>query len=327
LFVLPLAWLDYRWAFLVWNLVGLVVLAATVRLVVRELGWSLDPTAVLLLVAALMAWSPLWNVVEHGQSGLVLLGLLAVGWRALRRRGEVHAGIALGTATALKVHPGLLLLYLVLTRRWCAFVVATATILVLIGLTTAIAGADAWTRFATLGLPELRRWWPDWKGVSLTAFVTRLLMPDERSIPIVRSPELAGALIVVGTLAVLGVTALMCKRDRAGLDRGFALVTTAALLVSTVAWPHYFVVLLLPLALVLGKPPARDRRWLAGLVVCWLLMNVPQAQMAARLIGTGPASAPFVLTVLSANFYGLAGFFVWQVQAWRRAAPARSPSP
>jgi alpha-1,2-mannosyltransferase len=319
LLALPLAGLDYRTALLVWNLVGLALFAATIRLVARELGWSPERSTLLIGVALLMAWVPLWDVVEHGQSGLVVLGLLAVGWRALRRDADVTAGIALGTAAALKIYPGLLLVYLLLAGRRRAVAVAAVTVLVLAGVVVAIAGPSAWTRFAALGLPELRRWWPNWMGVSLTGFATRLFMPDEKTMPLVRSPAVAAVVVAGGTLAALAATAAACARDRANLDRAFALVTTLSLLVSTVAWPHYFVVLLLPLAIVLSVPPPVDRAMLGGLVVTWLLMNVPQVPIAMRVVGAGPAPPLFALTVLSANFYGLAGFLVWQLLAWRRA--------
>jgi hypothetical protein len=74
----------------------------------------------------------------------------------------------------------------------------------------------------------------------------------------------------------------------------------------------------LPLALVLAAPPPADRAMLGALAATWLLMNVPQVPIAMRVVGAGPASPLFALTVLSANFYGLAGFFAWQVVAWRR---------
>src|SRR5204862_550413 len=60
LFALPLAGLDYRAALLAWNLIGLAILVATIRLVVRELGWSPERSTVLIGVALLMAWVPLW---------------------------------------------------------------------------------------------------------------------------------------------------------------------------------------------------------------------------------------------------------------------------
>ena len=321
--VLPLAWLDYRQAMLVWNLVSLALLAATIRLVVRELEWSPERSTVLVGVALLMAWVPLWDVVEHGQSGLVMLALIAVAWRALRRGADVEAGIALGAAAALKLYPGLLVVYLLLVGRRRAVVAAAVTVLALAGIVTAIAGPSAWTRFVALGLPELRRWWPNWMGVSLTGFAARLFMPDEKTVPLVWSPAVAAVLIAVGTLAALAATVVSCARDRANLDRAFALVTTLSLLVSTVAWPHYFVVLLLPLALVVHASPPLDRTMLTALVATWALMNVPQVPIAMRVIGAGPASPLFALTVLSANFYGLTGFFIWQLAAWRRATHSR----
>jgi nucleoside-diphosphate-sugar epimerase len=230
LVALPLAGLDYRTALLVWNLVGLAILVATIRLACAIAG---RPRARLDRGRA-----------AHGLGSAVgrrraRAERAAPGFRRRLARtpdADVVAGIALGPA-ALKVHPGLLLVYLS-CRALARGHVAAATVLALAGAVVAIAGPSAWTRFVAFGLPELRRWWPNWMGVSLTGFATRLFMPDEKTIPLGRSPAVAAVLVAGGTLAALGAAAASCARDRANLDRAFALVTTLSLLVSTVAWPH-----------------------------------------------------------------------------------------
>ena len=77
-------------------------------------------------------------------------------------------------------------------------------------------------------------------------------------------------------------------------------------------------------ALIADVLAACRRAWTVAaafsLAINLLLLSVPQVQMATRLAGSGPASAALSLTILSANFYGLAGFFAWQVRDWRRAA-------
>jgi hypothetical protein len=71
---------------------------------------------------------------------------------------------------------------------------------------------------------------------------------------------------------------------------------------------------------VLAASPPVDRAMLGALAATWVLMNVPQVPIAIRLIGAGPAS-PLCRDVPA--FYGLAGFFLWQLVAWRRATVSR----
>jgi len=65
------------------------------------------------------------------------------------------------------------------------------------------------------------------------------------------------------------------------------------------------------------------RVWSIGLVAGWILMDVPQKELAVTMLGEGPASPSASLTFVPVAFYGLVTFFVWQALAWN-AEPQRT---
>src|SRR5436190_1420035 len=89
--------------------------------VVRHRGWSRWFT---LAVAAAFAaaFEPMRETVNFGQVNMLLLALVAGDLLLLVRGGRRWAGVLIGLATAIKLTPGLFILYLLLTRRYRAAV-------------------------------------------------------------------------------------------------------------------------------------------------------------------------------------------------------------
>ena len=228
--------------------------------VARRRGWSRWFT---LAVAAAFAaaFEPMRETVNFGQVNMLLLALVAGDLLLLVRGGRRWAGVLIGLATAIKLTPGLFILYLLLTRRYRAAVTASVT-------------AAAATLFAAAVIPDAsREFWTDalWNtsrigsqsfisNQSLNGFVARL-DPTEPS----------KALWLVLALAALGVWAWRIRRAVAVRDEfgGLALTGVAGCLVSPITWIHHLVWLLPALALLFDRAmdsslPARRRwRWLA----------------------------------------------------------------
>lgn len=134
--VLPLAPLDYGWAWLAWIVTTGLLLAAAV--------WTVLPRGV--AVVAVLAAPPVLLTASVGQNGLLVAALFAWTFALLDRR-PAAAGLALGLLT-IKPQFGLLLpLLLVLTGRWRAFAVAAAVALGAMGLAWAAFGTEAWLAF------------------------------------------------------------------------------------------------------------------------------------------------------------------------------------
>src|SRR5439155_1659949 len=100
-------------------------------------------------VALVVSW-PFLFAVKVGQVGPFLLLVFAAGWRWLDRPAVVGAVTALGAA--IKLQPGLLVVWLALTRRWLGLAAAIVVGGVIAVITTVVVGPGAWSDVVTLTL-------------------------------------------------------------------------------------------------------------------------------------------------------------------------------
>ncbi len=226
-------------------------------------GWSLAALPrdrwrpVLLAVAAVAV--PLNRNFEDLNLNAILLALLVAAAADLAQGREARSGMWIGAATALKVFPGLLLIYLAYRRQWRG-VAAGATVAA--GLTV-----GALLPYGVPGaLRALGRWVANGASTGWT------LLGSNQSLAALTArlglPPLAVALLDLACLA-LAFTALRRPKVANPAFEELAVVMLAAVLLSPIAWVHYFllalpawvVALRLPLA-VRAAPP-----WRAALIV------------------------------------------------------------
>ena len=280
---------DYRAAAWAWTAVGAVVLLATVMAIARAEGLTdrirramgLGPW---LLVAAAIGFPPVVGELVLGNVHLLLLGLLGLAWLGIRGgtvRGERIAGVAIGVAVVIKVFPGILLLWLLLTRRWqgAAFVVVgvVATTLVTLPFTGTQPWLDYPTVLANLAAPADTRdtlaptvWLAEWIGF------------------------LPARLIVTGA----GLLLVAWSALRLTTRMSFTVAVLVSILVAPALYHHYLAILVLPFLLLLagGRPIA----WLA---VAYLLMSGGEQTALGDLswiVNRGfPTAGALVLLVLA----------------------------
>jgi hypothetical protein len=254
---------DYRAAAWVWTTIGALILVATVLALWRSerLG---DRFPILagrgrwLLVAAAFAFPPVVGELVLGNVHLLLLGLLTFAWLGIRRgdaRGEWAAGAAVGIAAVIKVFPGVLLLWFLLSGRYRAaagFVIgAGAVALVALPFT----GLEPWLQYPAV-----------LANLSAPADTIDTLAPT-----VWLAPQLgftaARVLVTVAGLALLTWSAFDVEPGSSGTARSFALAVTVAVLVAPAVYQHYLALLVLPLILGLsaGVP-------LPALALAYLLM-------------------------------------------------------
>ena len=100
-----------------------------------------------IVLLAGLSW-PFLYAIKLGQVGPLLFLLMAVGWRWMDRGPVLGLSGALGAA--IKIQPGLILAWALLTRRWAAFVTGAVVLAVLALAATLVAGFGAWTDFLSL---------------------------------------------------------------------------------------------------------------------------------------------------------------------------------
>jgi alpha-1,2-mannosyltransferase len=314
LLMLPMAYLP-------WPMVVVVSVAGTMLATALVLWWLVDPIArragwtrwYALAVALLLAVAsePLRETVDFGQVNMLLLFLVAADLLRLTGRGSRWGGVGIGLATAIKLTPGIFIVYLLVTGRWRAAAVASGTAAAAT-LTAAALAPNASREFWTTAL-----WDTDRVGSlafisnqSLRGMVARL-DPAEPS-------TLAWLVLVVATLAV------WAHRSRAAVTAGdeatgLALTGIVGCLVSPVTWVHHLVWLLPALVLLVDNAYAapagsRRRRRLLGFAVFAYLL------LASRLVWVWERDFSGALGFLGSNAY------VWISLALLIWLPLRHPA-
>ncbi|MFC4145416.1 glycosyltransferase 87 family protein [Micromonospora mangrovi] len=321
-------------AYLPWAAAITVSVAATVVVSVVLLRWLVDPVArrvgwtrwfalaVALCLAA--AFEPMRETVNFGQVNMLLLFLVAVDLLRLLPAGNRWAGVGIGLATAIKLTPGVFIVYLLVTRRFRAAFTAMGAAAGA-SLLAAALFPDASREFWTAALWNTDR-------VGELAFVSNQSL---RGVVARLHPEhpstLAWLVLVLLTLAV------WAWRSRAAVavgDEATGLALTGAMmcLVSPVTWVHHLVWLIPGLILLVDNGMAapagsRRRRVLLGAAI------VGYAFLISRIVWAWEKDFTGVDGFLGSNTYvwiSLALLLGLPIRRWatpEAAGPGRAPEP
>jgi alpha-1,2-mannosyltransferase len=257
--------MSYQLAWWAWAAFSLVCWAASLWLLIRELlrgefGRQLRQSIWWpVFLAALINFPPVLVHVTWGQLQLPLLLLLTLAWLCLRRERPGAAGVLIGLTIALKLFPLLLLLPLLVQRRWRCIAAALGTAALVLGLSFAVVGWDQTVFYMTKVLPEVSSQKELYDNYSIAISMKLWL-----------SATFPRDLVATGLrLVFLSLVALAALRRPRAADLGLALGVTALFWVPPVVWSHYFVLAYLPLFDALTRAP---RRLLAGVIVAYFLI-------------------------------------------------------
>ncbi|HEU5190899.1 MAG TPA: glycosyltransferase family 87 protein [Methylomirabilota bacterium] len=323
LILLPLAPLPGRWALVVWGIVSLACLGLSLHLIAREAGVVLTPWRRRLVVLGLLSFAGFGAVAVTGQVSFVLLLPMTLAWIRARRGSWAEAGVYLGLVMSVKPFLGIFLPYLVLRRRLDALgaTLGAAAGAFLLGL--GIFGWDA-HRSWIAGLSAVTWEWVA-MNASLLGFLKRVLAPSAYYAPLFDAPGLIGPiwLLLSAAVGVVSLTIAATDSSARTVDRGFAVLLFAALLISPLGWTYYWWLALGPMValvaawnpLAQGTTLSSTARWRRAL----LLVAVP------GLLWPLPATVAFQpnpwATALTGSAYFWATLALWAalIADWRLA--------
>jgi hypothetical protein len=216
-----------------------------------------------------------------------------------------------------------------------------AAFLALTVLAAVLLGVDCYRDYLTV-LSTLGKFRTYWINLSLAGFWHKLFNSQgSHVIPLWQNPALAWTGTLLSDALVTGATAWFIWRSRSLRERdlSFALTIIALVLVSPLAWDHYFTLLFLPLVLLwLSAPPGPPRVafWLL-LIALWLptlfFWRLAIRGITQRGWMTMTATPRQAVTVLSMQTYILLALFVFTILVIRRLqregeeAPGNGPKP
>lgn len=310
---LPLGRLPYSTAFLIWNIASLLMAAAAAVLTLR-MEFGKDASWRWLVMLTLLLGNPLLQTVSMGQlTACLLLLVTATAWAEANRRHAL-AGALVGTAAALKIFPGFLFLYFLLQRRWSALLAGAGALIAWHTATFVLFGADTYADWYRESLPEVLLYRDTWLNYSATGFWYKLFdASSKQSMPVWHSPltaQIGSLLSFVTVVAIAGYACLRARGNRHASRAAFALCITAMVVATPIAWDHYFLLLMPPIAHLAGTLPRRSIRRLPfqlGLFVLWLNPIVFYGialNKSSQLLSTAS-----LVTIVSWPFYGLVTLF------------------
>ena len=314
----PLSPLSLPTAYLVWNILTLIVVGAAIWLILGTVGVHRDWLRVVLTGVAMVAsigLLPLTYNLVVGQINPLIMLLVVLDFRKPNARWK---GVGAGVAAGLKVTSLMFIAYYLLTKRWAAARNATLTFLAMVAIGFVARGSDSakfWTGLlfnpARVGGEQITA------NQSLSGLLARLTH---------HTTVQGWWLPVLAVVAVFGLAMGVLAYRRGADFLGMLLVAVTMLLVSPISWEHHwmFIVPLL-LWLLAWSWHSRAVLPLAGAAALALVF----ATRWYMDFGVLPNPvAPMDLNAwqqLTASGMTIAGLlFLLSFPLWRRAVPAES---
>jgi Glycosyltransferase family 87 len=280
----PLTYLSIGHAFALWSAVNFALLLGAVGLLFTIVKPISRP---MLFGTAALMYGPVTDALYWGQAEVVIFFLLTLVLWAMYNHRDVFCGVILGIAVLLKVYPVLFLGYFVICRRKA--VVTSACLTIGVGVLVSLAVFGMPINLASL--QQIRTYggetfWTYRVDFSLGAMISRSvwLVAGHDLTPFVERTRIA-AVYVAQLLVVLAtiygtVVALRQKRERLA----FGLWVAAIVLINPLVWFHHLMLLLIPLALMIGEPFVGSVALKLGaasycfaalaLMVCWIRWGI-----------------------------------------------------
>jgi len=239
-------------------IVNVVLLGLVCYLGCRLAGLHGRDTLVPVLVfTAVATWSePIFTTFAYGQINLLLLALVL--WDFTLPESSRWRGVGTGIAAGWKVTPGILIVYLVITKRWRAAITSALTFLGTMLFSGIFDWHDTW-RYWTHYLFQLSRVGHVENPVNQTVRGFAVRAGGSLHVP-------TWVVAIIGVVLIVGLVIARLAFLRFGDAWGLPAAAVTGLLVSPISWSHHWV-WALPIAIVLW---AQTRRWLYAAIAIFM---------------------------------------------------------
>lgn len=278
----------------------------------REFGW-LD------IAASLILFRWIWSGWGHGQLALPLLALVLLVIHFEREGRDCAAAVVLAVAGSFKLFPLFIGLIFLKPVRWRPILILAVVTVGLHLLPAARIGFDRYLEilnggFLGVALPEADSQRTFWDNRSPVAVAFRLMAIDSNTCH--RVALLAWMIICAGLLVRI-------PRPARGEDQAWLAFLVASLpLVTPVAWPHYFTLLMFPVSvLVAGATGSTASRFVSRFALGAAAVSFYVGTSA--LVGTTTAAA---LEILQLPTVGALSIWIGTLLLAQRNSRTRTPA-
>ncbi len=304
LLAVPLAWMSWETAQWVWTAGVFAALAVTVGFAFRQV--IRNPLVFAFLMVACAYLMPIRDQVRFGQVDILLVALCLADCAA--KRPWWPRGLLIGLATAVKLTPGVFLIYLLVTRQWKTFWMATFSTALFTLMPFAVIprdSADFW--FRALLDPERLGANAATTNQSMRGMLIRLYLGE--------GVTTALWLALVAVVGWYGFRFAREALDRGDLMTSVALVGLMAVLLSPVAWIHHLAWVVVVLGALVGNGHDVVRLRVATGVWLFYVVPIPWWGVAIKAADI-PVVSPVIGKIVQ-NGFGLGAIaLVWLLGVW-----------
>jgi alpha-1,2-mannosyltransferase len=298
LFFFPFTLTSFFMAQKIFTAVSLVCFFTSIYLLYKLFNIRLFTQVGLSTLILLFNFFPLKFTLGMGQiNNVVLLSTVLFIYFYVRQK-DYWAGIALAFALSLKLFPALLMLYLIIERKWKIFFTTITTGLVLLAATFLFIDRSVFVYFFTTTMPDLLGSWSyAYYNQSLTGFLGRT--GDEMTGNTLR--------VLIGTILLFVSLFVIIKSKKVKLPEQLlcvGILLTINLIINSIAWQHHFAWAIIPLLITFYY--IRERNFE---IRYYLVLGLSYVLIALNL--ANPASVPVVLQ--SHVFYGITLLYFLQI--------------
>jgi alpha-1,2-mannosyltransferase len=311
LFAVPLALVPWPAAQLAWVPFVYVPLAVVIWYAFAPLlhrSGRMRPVAFAAVFVACAYLFPVRDEMRFGQVDLALLGLAVADCAA--RRPRWPRGALVGLATAIKLVPGVFIVYLWLSgRRRAALTAALVALACTLGAWVLLPhdSVTYWT--SAVFDPGRLGSNAGTSDQSLRGLLLRAFLPGPIWVTVAVAVAVAGFALV-----------RRLARDSRDME-AIAVTALVGVLVSPVSWIHHYVVVVVAVGAILADGRAPRRVVVAAAIAAYFVVTIPWWGQSLL----GQRDVPVLVARVVQDGFGIAALALMVVLAWLRAAVPRGP--
>lgn len=304
LLFIPITWASATLAPYLWAFFSLAALFGSFVLLLRtSLRGRQVPIVTISLLATIVsaiAFAPILEGLCWGQVGTMLLLLTLTDYLIIK--SNRRSGFLIGLATAIKIYPAVFILDFAVRREWRKVANAFVGFLGSTVLAYLVWPTSTWYFFSDVMLKgqELKKFsasTTSQASSSLSAFLTR-----NSAVVSLNKGEIY---LLTAALLSLGLIGAYRLRRQELPDDAFVILSFTSVVISPIAWDHYFEFAILLFFIPFLQPTSRWRKWVSLSVgACFA---IPWFRIRSITNDNVPTH---VVHILSQNLYFLCALFL-----------------
>ncbi len=295
---IPLSFLPIYSGQIIFTLVSLICLVLSVIFITKSLNWKLNLNETLLIFPLIFLSFPSKWTLGLGQLNNLVLLFVVLNFYFFKKQKYWFSGFFLGWAMALKLIPGLLVIYFLLKKEFK--VVFTSLISFFLILLTAgfIFGFNLIFEYffkvipSILGQPNKNIYY----NQAFSGFIARILNTGNSQV----------SLSLIFLVLVLLITFFVLMKGKKIRAVEYATVISTVLLISPFSWQHHFVWLVFPFLILFFVIKKENYRGIKCLVVIAYLL------IAFNIKRPGNLPTNFIGNLLLSHVF-LGNFILWTI--------------